>query len=205
MFYTIKLAADDNGVYKNNTEFAFTSPITVLVGPNGAGKTTVIRQAKYHAERNNNGLKVLSFDNITDGGSTSKQRSLMGGNMELLASLVCSSEGEELAMNIGIMAARIGHAVRNNADKKKILVFFDAIDSGASIDRIQEFKDLLTLIVNDAGEDNIRIIIAANSFELARGADCMNPRTGKHIRFESYEEYSQYICGMAKKIRKSDL
>ena len=82
---------------------------------------------------------------------------------------VCSSEGEELAMNIGIMAARIGHAVRNNADKKKILVFFDAIDSGASIDRIQEFKDLLTLIVNDAGEDNIRIIIAANSFELARG------------------------------------
>ena len=41
---------------------------------------------------------------------------------------------------------------------------------------------------------------AVNHYELARdGADCVNVRTGEHIRFSGYDDYSEFICTFEKR------
>lgn len=192
--FTISTKPYDDCTLHNRKNFTINPGLTVLVGCNGAGKTTMLNHIKYELEKNE--IPVFQYDNVHDGGSNAISRAGVYGQMNTLASLLCSSEGEKINQNIGQAAGQIGGFVRKNSNKGEVWILFDAIDSGYSIDNIIETKrDLFETIIEDCGNRNIDvyIVVSANSYEMACGEQCLDIWSGKYITFENYNEYKQYI------------
>lgn len=167
--------------------------LTVLVGCNGTGKTTLLHHIK--AELHNNNIIYLSFDNLFDGGSNARASAGLRGDMTWLATATLSSEGENIMMNIGNMARKIGDTVRRNTTADEIWILLDAVDSGLSVDNIIELKDLFSLIIEDAKNRDIDvyIVISANEYELARNEQCFDVYNCEYITFKDYEDYRKFI------------
>ena len=74
-------------------------------------------------------------------------------------------------------------------------LFFDATDSGLSIDAVNELKSLFNVMIKNAEENGIDlyIIISANEYELAREENCFNVSYGTYIKFKDYEDYRSFI------------
>lgn len=171
---------------------------TALVGPNGAGKTTLLQQVKEIAKKK--GHDVFYYSNQEDGGSTSMERNMLQDNLQFVATAMCSSEGERIAMAFGDILPKIGARVRKDiAENRPLFILLDGLDSGASIDRTRELMSLFELIEKDAGvqpggaEHEVYILAAVNSYEMARRR-CVNVRTGESMTFGGYEEYADFIC-----------
>ena len=150
---------------------------TALVGPNGAGKTTLLQQLKEEVKK-------------------SAGEYLFCGDTTAAATVLTSSEGEGIAVNFGKFVQKLGKTVRGAvaAKAENLFVLVDAYDSGSSIDRIRELRSLVNIIIDDAAPINIFFIASANTFEMAREADCVDVRTGKHLRFANYEEFADFVC-----------
>lgn len=183
----------EEGVKLYNTDaFIFNPGLTVLAGCNGSGKTTLIRAMK--SDLNKRGIPYVSFDNLKDGGNTARQSALLNDDLHFLATSVCSSEGENIVMNMNHAARKIGSHMRSENKTDECWIFLDAIDSGLSIDNIDDVKrHLFDVILESKQCDDIYIIVSTNSFELARGEQCMDVWSGKYIRFNNYDEYRQFI------------
>lgn len=167
--------------------------LTVLVGCNGAGKTTMLHNIAE--ELKNENIPVFQFDNTRDGGLYSIGESIATGSYSFGATAMCSSEGENINMNLGKSAAkwrrfietgddgdrtrRLVEAVRKangeEDDEKEIpnerWILLDAVDSGFSVDNVVEMKDLFRLVMDDAAAKGIElyIVVSANAYELAAG------------------------------------
>lgn len=177
--------------------------LTVLCGCNGCGKTTLICQIKGTLAKEN--IPVLSFDNLTDGGSNSIQLSLEMGDMDFLTQAVRSSEGENINMNIGKFAQKMGAFVRKNQTAKEIFFLMDAIDSGLSIDNVIDTKKFLFNFVIEYCKSNgisVYIIASANEYELARGEQCLDILNLKYVEFKSYEAFRDYVIETRKEKNK---
>lgn len=209
-------------------EVEFFPGLTVLVGCNGAGKTTMLHDLEYGLKKEN--IPVFSFDNLKDGGSNSVSEAMYNGNFEFGATAICSSEGENIAMNLGKCAAkwrkflqtgdngnrfnRLAAAFsvarggendekgQNFSNERWILL--DAMDSGYSIDNVIEMKELFDLVLDDAKKLNVDlyIVISSNEYELVRESNCMDVTEGKYITFSDYEEYKKFILHTRKKKEK---
>lgn len=168
-----------------------------LIGPNGAGKSTLLRQLE-EAFADNKDFKIFSYNNYFEGGCYARQNQLQErGNIPLLAQLATSSEGEQIAINFGQGCKRLGQIVAEcKSEGKKLLVLIDAIDSGASIDRLKDYISLFDMVTNDCKKSGLDcyILVSVNSYELVKDRVCKDVRTGKDVTFESYEDYSNYIC-----------
>ena len=179
----------DEGVMFTNLERRIPEGLTVLVGCNGSGKTTFMH---YVNNKYRNVYRIIRRNNITDKRDM-KQRALEK-DISLVASLMTSSEGEEINTNLGIIAGQIGNAVKRG--EKSIIVLLDGIDSGLSIDNIADtmdfFENMLIPDVQARGSE-IYIIVAANSYEMVRGRKCIDVRTGKEVSFKDYEDYRNFI------------
>lgn len=167
---------------------------TALVGPNGAGKTTLLQQLKEEVKKSGN--LFVKYDNLNDGGTRSAGEYLFCGDTTAAATVLTSSEGEGIAVNFGKFVQKLGKTVRGAvaAKAENLFVLVDAYDSGSSIDRIRELRSLVNIIIDDAAPINIFFIASANTFEMAREADCVDVRTGKHLRFANYEEFADFVC-----------
>lgn len=134
-------------------------------------------------------------------------------NWEFVATSMCSSEGENINMNIGGLAkklkefmvtgrvsdrfSRIGDAFARVSGEKEYEVpetkerwlLLDAIDSGFSIDNVVEAKDFFKA---DHGYE-LYIVASANEYELANGEDCFDVMNGKYIRFKDYDDFKKII------------
>ena len=165
--------------------------LTVLVGCNGSGKTTLLHQIKQNLQKEN--ILFLSYDNFSEG-KDAKQKSLLSGDIDLLASFVLSSEGESIVLNLGQIARQIGKLVRDNPDKKEIWILFDAIDSGLSIDNIVDVKNNLIkfVIAEEKGKD-IYFVVCANSYEMCMSESCFDVVEGEYIGFRTYYDYRRFI------------
>lgn len=194
--------------------------VTVLVGCNGAGKTTlidwIIEQLKEEK------VPYISFNNLHDGGSNSRSEALYNNDIQLLANLSCSSEGECIATNLMNLSKKLAYFMKHGKTNdrfsklselmkelvtdgeqldgeqaesvKERWILLDAIDSGFSIDNIVDFKEYLLkpLMELDFGND-VYVIISANSFEMANGEQCLDVYNGKYTSFNDYEEYKEFI------------
>lgn len=210
-------------------EVEFKEGLTVLVGCNGSGKTTLIENIESECKKEK--IPCLKYDNFQSGGAKSISETLFNGDTGLGATLMCSSEGEGIIANIGSRSSKFREFLKNgyvndrhyrlskmfkNINEKeedkivtnKRVFLFDACDSGMSIDNIIHIKKLFDIIIKDAKKsfnNEIYIIIACNSYELARDADCFNVMSGKYLRFKTYNGYRSFILKTAERKEKREL
>ena len=192
--FTVDRKPYDNYVLYYRKNITINPGLTILTGCNGTGKTTLLNKIKYKLEHE--GVPVYSYNNIQDGGSHSISNAGFYGDYGFLASLLCSSEGEQINHNICQSASKIGAFVKKNQNSPELWILFDAIDIGYSIDNIIETKqDLFETILADCKKRGIEvyIVVSANSYEMACGEQCLDIYTGKYITFNSYDEYREYI------------
>lgn len=183
--------------------------ITVLVGCNGSGKSTLLQQIKNYCEAEK--IFCLEYDNLSDGGSRAREAAGYHNDFELLGTLMTSSEGESIYTNMGTFVNKFGKLLNRISQKKlkeyeeefqrdKIFIILDAVDSGLSIDLVVEIKDFLKrLIIPDCMRTGITpyILISTNAYEFASGEDCVDIQHMLHMKFESYEQYKQFIMDSA--------
>ena len=193
---------DDVRLYrKKNIEL--NPGITVLVGCNGIGKTTFLTLIKEELKKIK--MPYISFDNLQDGGSNSRAEAGFFGDMGFLATALLSSEGENIMMNIGKQATKIGRFVKEHPDTKELWLLFDATDSGLSIDNVCEIKEYLfkTILEDPRNKDKeIYIIVSANEYEMANGEQCFDVYAGKYLTFKNYEDYKTFILESRQKKEK---
>lgn len=178
----------------NKSSVQIKDGLTVLCGCNGCGKTTLLHQIKNALAKEN--IPFLHFDNLLDGGNNSVSESLWYGDMSFVAQAVCSSEGENVNMNIGKFAQKMGAFVRKNQTEKEIFFLMDAVDSGLSIDNVIDTKKYLFNFVIDNCRNkgiSVYVIVSANEYELARGEQCLDTLNLKYIEFADYEDFRNYI------------
>lgn len=166
--------------------------VTVLVGCNGAGKSTLLKQLYGIVQKEN--IPCVMFDNLKDGGSNARSKAEFYGDITFLATSMCSSEGESIALNVGNFAKMIGAMFRNNPNDNEYWIFADAVDSGFSIDNVVKLKDELFKLILDIHKDKeVYIVITANAYEMARGEQCFDVINGKYVSIKSYEKYRSVI------------
>ena len=204
-------------IYKKGT-IEIKPGVTVLVGCNGIGKTTLLYQIRDGLKKDN--IPYVFFDNLHDGGSNSISEAGFYGNFGFMATAMCSSEGENIVMNMGNLAARLGQFVKTGEDPKEKKytqlarsiaqingeeieeseipkerwILLDAVDSGLSVDNIVDIKEQLFKIILEYNYGNeIYIVISANEYEMARGEQCFDVYNGKYVTFKDYEEYRNLV------------
>lgn len=97
---------DENiNLYKKGT-VEIEPGLTVLVGCNGAGKTTLLKQIEKRLKKDE--IPCIYFDGQFDGGTNARAMAAFMDDFEFVASSMCSSEGENIALNVGRFARRIG-------------------------------------------------------------------------------------------------
>ena len=201
--------------------------LTVLVGCNGSGKTTLLRNIQEVCKEEK--VPAVYYDSRDDEKSFKGEMSL-NSRFDLLATSMCSSEGENINIMLGNLASKLGRFIHtgdsiNKSDriakafrlaaglddeKKEIksnerFILLDAVDSGFSIDNIVDLKQyLFKTMIEDAEKNNIDlyIIISANSYELANGESCFDVMEGQYITFKDYEAYKKFILRTAEKKMK---
>lgn len=193
---------DSEIMFTGKLERTISPGITVLVGCNGYGKSTILETIKRQYKRNDD-YKIFSWNGRSDK-EYSKQRALDSQNYGVLSSLAFSSEGEEININIGVLASGIGHFVRQSKNKN-VIILLDGIDSGLSIDNIIEtkefFKELVIPDIEETGHD-CYVVLTANEYELVKGERCIDARDGKEVHFGDYKEYRKYILKTKEKKEK---
>lgn len=176
----------------NKTTIELVPGVTVLVGCNGAGKSTLLKQLYGIVQKEN--IPCVMFDNLKDGGSNARNKAGFYGDITFLATSMCSSEGENIALNMGNFAKMIESMFRNNPNDDEYWIFADAVDSGFSVDNVVELKDELFKLILDIHKDKeVYIVITANAYEMARGEQCFDVINGKYVTIKSYEKYRSVI------------
>ena len=211
---------EDEVLYKKKS-IEIKPGITVLAGCNGIGKTTLLHQIESFLKKEN--IPCLMFDNLHDGGQNSISYHASLDDFATMSTLMCSSEGESIYINISNLAARLGNFVKTGDNskndkyeklaraieslvneekepKKEVKIpderwiLLDAIDSGFSVDNIVDLKeDLFKTILEYNFCNEIYIVVSANEYELCRGEQCFDVYNGKYITFKDYEDYRDFI------------
>ena len=189
--------------------------VTVLVGCNGIGKSTLLHCIEKTLNKEN--IPYMKFDNLHDGGSQAKGESLFYGELEFLANSICSSEGENIVLNMTKLLSKIETFLRTGKYKTKKMGFkrfleeegesnddeklskerwflFDAVDSGLSIDNIVELKEyLFKPVFEHFLENEIYIVISANEYEMTNGEQCLDVYNVRYVTFKNYNEYRDMV------------
>lgn len=196
---------EDEKIFKKNN-IAIKPGVTILVGCNGAGKTTLMEQIEHAL--NVEKIPCIKYDNLHEGAGNAISEAAFFEEYGLVSQLMNSSEGENISLNVGMFATKLRKFIETGKTKSRLpilcennnenesnerWVLFDAIDSGLSIDNIEEIKDLFNLIIEDGAEKDVYIIVSANEYELARGEQCFDVYNGKYVTFSDYEDYRKFI------------
>ena len=212
---TFKLVKDyyDQGfnIFKKATA-VFNPGVTVLVGCNGYGKSTMLNVIESQLESDN--IPFIKYDNLTEGGNTAKSHFLFENDFTSLATSMMSSEGEQIHYNFSLLCGTLGNFVRTGkntfrpnafagvfGEKKKEItsnerwVLIDAIDSGLSIDNIEEIKKLFELMEEDAKANGkeLYIVVSANSYEVVRNTNGYDVNKCEYVTFKDYEDYRKFV------------
>ena len=201
------------GNIKNYKTYKLLPGITVLVGCNGYGKSTTANEIEQYLTDCK--MAFCSFDGTRMGADYIKSHAIAKGNYTVGATIMQSSEGEGLIISFGEYVKNI----RRMADKCKsnnepFILFCDAIDSGLSIDRVQDVKHFLFVVLDDLIRNGVEayIVTMANTFEMCRSDTidskfkdyfrCMDPYKLQNIQFTDYNDYEKFILKTSKIVKK---
>ena len=186
-------------LYKKAT-VEFKPGMTVLVGCNGAGKTTLLHQIENRLKKEH--IPCLYY-NCDKDGKNEVSKAAFYSNFEFIATAISSSEGENLVLNMGNTAQRIGKLVRENPTSSEIWILLDAVDSGLSIDNVVGMKEnLFNLVFETTEGKDIYIVVSANAYEMCRGENCFDVINGKYLKFKDYEDYRDFVLKSAQEKEK---
>lgn len=180
---------------KKSVFFELKPGTTALVGCNGSGKTTVLKCLEDHCK--NKSIPVYSYKQL-ESKDRLAHRLFFQDQMKYLAESFGPdlSEGEAMYHRLAALADDIGAFAADSSHADSAVFTFDSMDSGWSIDQIDDFYDFLvnTLIPLQPKEQDVYVVIAANSYEFARLCDCsIDVQTGHKISFGDYESYRNFI------------
>ena len=186
---------DDTKIYLRK-DFTFEPGLTSLVGCNGSGKTTLIDfYLKSYVRKNK--IEYIFWNDRRSGGSTLMQQCMDNDDMNGVISLFMSSEGERISYALLDVFKNIGRCFRV-CKGQSVVIMFDAIDSGMSVDEICETRDvILDIVIPDAEKQNVTpyFVIAANNYEWCSDNRIHNidVQTGKSLDINSYDDYKKII------------
>lgn len=166
--------------------------LTILVGCNGAGKTTLLKQIYKKIQDKN--IPCVMYDNLRDGGVMARSKAVGCGNIAFLSQSFCSSEGENICLNMQVFSNMIYKMFKENPNDQEYWIFADAIDSGLSINNIANLKSgLFEEVLNIHKNKTVYIMVSANSYEMARTQNCFDVISGRYVSIKSYEKYRNVI------------
>ena len=88
----------------------------------------------------------------------------------------------------------MGRLSKSNSDSEELWFLLDAVDSGLSIDNVNDLKEyLFKTVIKSERDKRVYIIVSANAYELARKENCFDVISGKYVRFKDYEEYRDFV------------
>ena len=204
MTRTIKLDQNpyDDRVLFEKSSITLHPGITVLVGCNGSGKTTLLHYIQKTLR--NNDIPYLEFNNLSaSGGQQIAGKALLFDDTKTAATAILSSEGEKINIAIGKFITNVGRFIRTHRDAKEIWLLFDAVDSGLSLDNIEDIKGFFKeVLLPDIKGADVYIVLTANQYAVAEGEDCLDVQSGNYTCFDSYTDYKRFI--LESKQKKED-
>lgn len=181
----------DEKIYAKS-KVTFEPGVTVLVGCNGVGKTTMLRLIER--ELKNAELPCLYYDNLTEGGQNARSKAAFYEDFNFVGLSMCSSEGENIIMNMERVASSMGRFSMLYKDEEELWFLFDAIDSGLSIDNVLDIKEYLFKTVLEHNEDKkIYILVSANEYEMANGEKCFDVQRCQYVNIKTYNAFKKLV------------
>ena len=174
--------------------------ITIVVGRNGYGKSSLLSGIDA-AFKNNPNVLVVHWSDNEYGRGNAMDTLLWNDDIEGLASMAFHSEGQKMRESFGrFFLAKVGSAVRrinpeDGIDTAFLLV--DQLDSGLDVHQInlvkQIFRDTIIPDMKSRGIKKVYVVMTANSYEMVRGEECIDPITRMHFKFDCAEDFNAYI------------
>ena len=187
----------------------FTPGLTTLIGCNGVGKTTLLRNIEENLKEK--GIPFLKFDNLgNEGGEKSFGRILSGAagmedddpvysSTEYAVSLWASSEGEKIRESFLHFVKKVMKQIRLYKGYGEFWLLFDALDSGLSMDVIQDIKECIfgNLLKEVPPEMDLYIILSSNSFEMSEGTSGFSIEKMRYIPVKTFSQFKKAVLSSA--------
>lgn len=192
--------------------------VYAFVGCNGLGKSTLIRQICHDCDTSLDNFAHNLMDDYNGRSAFARfladpdespgepetyylpidrRSSARGFGDDALIARASSnfmSAGEALAHNLGPCLA----IVRKELPRlrgKEVYILLDDLDAGASLDVVADERRAIDAMAKDLGANGSRyaICVAANSYGLAEGLECISCADLSPVSFGSYGEYRDFI------------
>lgn len=181
-------------------QHTFNPGITIFIGPNGYGKSQTLNQ--IHSFANNNNIPHFYYkDSLT--GQQNLIQNLLDSDITLMSTMVQSSEGERIHLGLAYIEPFILDRIKLAKQKNKpLILLFDEIDSGASIDRLETVQVMLNNILS-ISPPNTYIFVSANNFALLKGYPIYDTYYSKYLTpITTYNEFEILIKDRVKVLDK---
>ena len=151
------------------------------------------------------GTPFLKFDNLGEEGGENNARGLLSGwlggykpheDLEkgiLLA--FSSSEGEKIRAAVAQYAGSLMKELEKSAGYGEFWFLADALDSGLSVDMIEDIKEYLFRPLMEAvpEDTDLYIIISSNSYEMSEGTECFSLEKMAYIPVRNYDTFKKAV------------
>lgn len=187
----------DNKKLYSGKQLFLKQGFTPLVGCNGSGKSTLLLLLKEQLQKRE-GAVLIEYNDRNDGGHSLIDRMMRFDRTEEAMGMFLSSEGERIFRGVGNLISQIASTIRKQ-QPKELWILMDCVGSGLSIDYICEIKDIVPFIMEQNPDVHCYFVMPTNEYEFARGEDCIDVTTLKHVKFKDYEDYRDYVLKTRKK------